>query len=305
MGETTKISWTDATFNPWVGCSKVSAGCQNCYAEHNTFPRMRRALGQELWGPDAKRQITSDAYWKKPLTWNRKAEKEGVRRRVFCGSLCDVFEDRDDLAKARSCLFWLIAETPSLDWLLLTKRPQHVGRLFNLNNALPPNVWLGVTCENQQAADERIPILLQIPAAVRFLSCEPLLEHIDLSRWINPVAQTFGTLHQPPNALHLVIVGGESGAQARPCNVTWIRSIRDQCLAAVVACFIKQLGSDVRGDWDEFAYLPNCPMGKRLVGCGDFGDGAGFADVIQLVHPKGGDPSEWPKDLRVQQFPEV
>lgn len=174
MGAETKIEWCDHTFNPWIGCTKVSPGCANCYAAVNTFTRAQRAHGRELWGPDAARHVTSEAKWREPIRWDAAAKAAGIRRRVFCASMADVFEDRPDLAEPRARLAYVIGKTPNLDWLLLTKRPENIARLW-ITDVVPPNVWLGTTVEDQERADERIPHLLAVPAAVRFLSVEPLL----------------------------------------------------------------------------------------------------------------------------------
>lgn len=185
MGKETGITWTDHTFNPWIGCVKVSAGCQYCYAQHDTFPRMMRSRGIELWGVNGARHVTSDSYWKQPLAWNKAAERDGVRRKVFCASLADVFEARDDLGEPRIRLWRLIEQTPALDWLLLTKRPENVmdfvPELWK-HGGWPSYVWLGASAENQENANKRIPILLKTPAPIKFLSCEPLLGPIDLAQ---------------------------------------------------------------------------------------------------------------------------
>lgn len=326
MGETTAITWTDSTFNPWVGCAKVSAGCKNCYASVETFTRRERARGIELWGENAARHVTSDANWKKPLAWNREAAKAGVRRRVFCASLADVFEDRPDLAGPRARLFGLIRATPWCDWLLLTKRPENAARLWAIaaaDNALAtvddgtldvrvpadgrewlPNIWLGTTVEDQRRADERIPHLLRVPAAVRFLSCEPLLEAVDLSdikvRRSEDVTEYLDALRCDVDSeddvafggrtVNWVIVGGESGHHARPFDVAWARSIVAQCREAGVAPFVKQLGA-----------LPQ-DQGTGL----DWPEGVSFlvpGSRVVLDDKKGGDMSEWPADLRVREFP--
>lgn len=198
MGDTTKIQWCDATFNAWIGCEKVSPGCKHCYAAVDTYARVSASRGLPLWGPGSSRHVTSDANWRKPLAWNRAAEREGVRRRVFCSSLSDVFEDRPDLVEPRARLATLIANTPHLDWLVLTKRPEHAHRLWcdaaeSSNHpafevaasSWLPNIWLGTTCEYQAHADERIPHLLAVPAAVRFVSYEPALGPVDFNGWGN------------------------------------------------------------------------------------------------------------------------
>ena len=243
MGENSKIEWTHHSFNPWIGCSKVSAGCANCYAEELMAIRYKRVQ----WGEQGTRKRTSDRNWREPLKWNREAEQAGERRRVFCASLADVFEGRRELIPWRVELFQLIAVTPWLDWLLLTKRPEYFVRFLPwYGEGEPPgNVWLGTSVENQQTADQRIPHLLDAPAVLRFLSCEPLLGPVTLSRsteWIVPCG------------IDWVIVGGESGHRARPCDLQWIRSILNQCESASVPCFVKQLGggTDKRGDWDKW-----------------------------------------------------
>lgn len=175
MGETTEIAWTDHTFNPWVGCSRVSPGCQNCYAEALD----KRWSRGEHWGKAAPRRVTSDANWRKPLKWNRDAEAAGRPALVFCASMADVFEDRPDLVAPRARLFDLIDQTPNLIWLLLTKRPENAARLVAYWH---DNVWVGTTAEDQARLNERLPYLLGIPAAVRFLSCEPLLEHVAIGQ---------------------------------------------------------------------------------------------------------------------------
>jgi protein gp37 len=247
MGKTTGIAWTDHTFNPWWGCIKVSAGCTNCYAEHDS-----KRWDMDIWGPGRPRRFFGDKHWNEPLTWNRAAEHDGVRRRVFCGSMCDVFEDRKDLIEHRLRLYRLIGQTQALDWLLLTKRPENVMGFvpefykpgFYTHGGWPANVWIGTTAENQEWADQRIPELIKIPARVRFLSCEPLLGPIDLSGqtvsqvWINDI----GDFDNVECGISWVIVGGESGPHARPMHPAWARSLRFQCQAAEVPFFFKQWG---------------------------------------------------------------
>lgn len=134
MGIETEIAWTDSTFNPWWGCQRVSPGCERCYAE--TFAKR---VGLQVWGPKQERRFFGEKHWREPLRWNEQAAKAGARRRVFCASMADVFEERLDLAAARARLFGLIRLTPSLDWLLLTKRPENAARLWAIaaaDNAL-------------------------------------------------------------------------------------------------------------------------------------------------------------------------
>lgn len=260
MAENSKIEWTDHTFNPWIGCTKVSAACDNCYAE------AWEARFGKSWGPHVRRR-TSPANWRKPLAWDRAAAASGKRTRVFCASLADVFDnDRSITSGWRGDLWHLIYRTPHLDWLLLTKRPQNIARYLRpeeYGNLPPwgdgwPNVWLGTTVENQTEADRRIPHLLATPAAVRFVSAEPLLGPVDMSRIphhkIAPnitIAQNAltglnGNGDYGPS-LDWIIVGGESGRGARPMHPDWARSLRDQCQAAGVAFLFKQ--------WGEHKYL--------------------------------------------------
>lgn len=249
MGENSAIEWTDHTFNPWIGCTKVSPGCDRCYAETLATNRLGVA-----WGPHAERRRTAESTWRQPLAWNRRAEREGKRARVFCASLADVFDNQVP-GQWRSDLWRLIRNTPHLDWLLLTKRPQNIARMLPgpQDNCLPEwgdgwtNVWLGTTAENQAEADRRIPHLLAVPAARHFLSCEPLLGPVNITRWL-----TDGRDQAIPE-LDWVIAGGESGPGARPMHPDWARSLRDQCQAAGVPFFFKQ--------WGAFTYHPVDPEG--------------------------------------------
>ena len=320
MAQNSKIEWTHHTFNPWRGCTKVSPGCANCYAE-TLSGRNPKTLG--VWGPNGTRVVASEAMWREPLKWNKAAAcqcgggfrgkhspycPQVDRPRVFCASLADVFEDwqgpmvdakgkelyvspgtgiwvpsdfqymRDRLTMVdvRRRLFHLIDATPNLDWLLLTKRPENIAKMLpdakcplckgkggwetgaysgdcRCGNGLVirPNVWLGVSVENQEQADTRIPLLLKTPAAVRFLSMEPLLGPVDLSPWlITDVDARDG------NLIDWVIVGGESGPNARPMHPDWVRSIRDQCQAAGVPFFFKQWGEWIHAHPAELHLSP-------------------------------------------------
>lgn len=257
MSVNSNIEWTDSTFNPWEGCQKVGPGCDNCYAE----ARNARFGGGAApnWGPGAPRRRTSAANWQLPLRWERQAEAfkatHGRRQRVFCASLADVFDNAVD-PQWRVDLFALIARTPSLDWLLLTKRIGNVAAMLGNYKTVPllPNIWIGATIVNQEEADRDIPKLLAVPARVRFLSMEPLLGPVDLTNI--PVGGGHGHHEFDPiitgNALqrvdaaaphvHWVIVGGESGPHARPMHPQWARDIRDQCDAAGVPLLFKQWG---------------------------------------------------------------
>ena len=388
MAENSGIQWTTHTFNPWRGCTKVSAGCANCYAE-TLSGRNSKTLG--VWGPMGTRVVAAEAQWKLPLKWNRAAQiAEDVwhernrnnpngnhspyqRPRVFCASLADVFENwqgkMDDskgqqlwvagngwtanpggrtlaLPDVRRRLFELIDATPNLDWLLLTKRPEniagmmppyrwhdkrerrfHEGRsswpeveLMNSPAFKPdvwlrwprPNVWIGTSVENQQAADERIPHLLSVPAAVRFLSVEPLLGPVALRdcryKSVRDPALSFAALGgtllggQKVGGIDWVIVGGESGPGARPCSVDWIRLIVQQCKAAGVPVFVKQLGSNPT--WTHYTGKPTVGIDQPY--CASSRQRRdGIQTLTRLGDKNGGDMAEWPEDLRVREFPKA
>lgn len=245
MAENSKIEWTDHTFNPWWGCTRVSPGCVHCYAE--TFDKRVHGKEKAHWGVSAGRRFFGDKHWNEPLKWNAKAGAEGIRRRVFCASMADVFEDRPELVEPRARLFALIEATPGLDWLLLTKRPENMERLARdvWPDEWPPNVWAGCTVEDQQRADERILELVSVPAAIRFLSCEPLIGPVDLRRWLE-IDRLIDSKEWERSGfrpeIDWVICGGESGHGARPMDPEWARSLRDQCQAAGVAFLFKQWG---------------------------------------------------------------
>jgi protein gp37 len=230
MGKETSIEWTHHTFNPWWGCVKVSAACDHCYAE-----TWAKRLGAKVWGPESERRFFSNAHWKEPLKWNAEAAALGVRHRVFCASMADVFENRKDLIPHRLRLLELIGKTPHLDWLLLTKRIHLVRKQLPKGYQLPSNVWLGATVENQASAGKRIKYLLEFTSpAVRFLSCEPLLGPLDISEFLR--RGPLGT------RVDWVIAGGESGHGSRPMEPQWPDDLRKQCSAARVPFHFKQWG---------------------------------------------------------------
>ncbi len=268
MAAGTNIEWCDDTFNPWTGCSKVSPGCERCYAE-----AWSKRAGDKVgkWGPGAPRVHTSAANWRQPARWNAQAfvecdncgwrgEKKSrqacpvcgggtckpTRRRVFCASLADVF-DNEVPGQWRIELMRLIVDTPNLDWLLLTKRIGNAAGMLETafravhgqrqgwaDNVLP-NVWIGATIVNQEEADRDITKLLATPAAVRFLSMEPLLGPVKIGRHLYDFVD--GT-----QCIDWVIVGGESGPGARPMHPDWVRNLRQQCDTAGVAFLFKQWG---------------------------------------------------------------
>ena len=241
MASKTLIAWTDATFNAWMGCTKVSAGCDHCYAETLTKNRM----GIEVWGKDATRQVTTTANWRKPIAWNREAAEAGERRRVFCGSLMDWAEAHPIANASRPKLWRLIRETPWLDWLLLTKRSGRIAR------CLPddwgegyPNVWLGTSIEDMRVAF-RADHLRAVPAVIRFISYEPALGPLDDLNL---------------TGIHWLLYGGESGPGYRGEGVfddphAWARAMRYRCLKAGTTFFFKQsaaprteMGTEIDGE---------------------------------------------------------
>jgi protein gp37 len=245
MSEHTSIQWTHHTFNPWWGCAPVSAGCRYCYA----MSKAAKYSPDTQWTRDGLRRHFPDKHWQEPLVWDRRAAKAGERRRVFCGSMCDWAEDRKELAPERDRLLALIHNTPHLDWLLLTKRAE---RLPALARRLPPGVWLGVTVEDQAAAEQRIPYLLQCPAAVRFVSVEPLLAPVSLRACGAPGHAVFADylsgcdsrIGEDAGTLDWVICGGETGPRARPMPEIWAQHLLSQCLDAKVPFFFKQWGDN-------------------------------------------------------------
>jgi protein gp37 len=320
MAKNSKIEWCDHTFNPWYGCTKVSPACDHCYAEG-----WAKRSGLVQWGPRADRRRSSDANWKLPIKWNAEAERLGVRHRVFCASLADVFDNAVP-AEWLAELFDLIRCTPHLDWLLLTKRIGNwAGRLAAVQDYLgtkmagspkprsvsdeesdamnwvaawmrndgidpiPENVWIGATICNQAEADRDIPKLLAVPAAKRFLSMEPLLGPVDLTRVVYPAFKqkdenapyvAYDTLRGhmigPDDVglpkLDWVIVGGESGPGARPMHPDWARNLRDQCEAAGVLFLFKQWGEWVPRGPESMGYplVEGVPR-MRLTDTGDNG----------------------------------
>ena len=272
MANETGIEWTDSTFNPWWGCVKVSKGCDNCYAE--TFSHR---YGHDVWGPKSERRFLSENNWKQPELWNRKAADAGERKKVFCASMADVFERREDLVPHRKRLLKLIKATSNLDWQVLTKRPQNIKKLLPENFNYPPNLWLGTSVEDQHAADTRIRFLLDHDrAAVRFLSCEPLLGPVDIRKHLQPDANGA--------KIDWVIIGGEAGPNSRPINPIWAKSLINQCEEAGTPVFFKQWGDylpsiNVSADGKNYrtisVYRPNgdeirmVRVGKKAAG-GEF-----------------------------------
>lgn len=255
MSENSAIEWTDHTFNTHWGCSKISPGCDNCYAQ-----TLANRFGYG-WGDDAPKREFDGRHWDDLLRWNRSAAKEGVRRRVFTNSMSDLF-DRFAPIGVRERHWEYIALTPWLDHLLLTKRIGNVARMvpatWLATGGWPANVWIGATVVNQEEAVRDVPKLVRLPAGIRFLSIEPLLGPVTLPRAL---------LDQ----IRWVIVGGESGPLARPMHPAWPRSLRDQCAAAGVPFFFKQ-----RGEWlaaEPADVLPRNPLKAMTL--------AGTAEIAQ------------------------
>lgn len=313
MGEKTGIAWTNHSFNPWWGCTKVSPGCDHCYAE-----TWAKRVGMQLWGVDAPRRVFDRKHWGEPLRWNRLAGERGVRERVFCASMADVFENHPALPEERDKLWTLIHKTPHLDWQLLTKRIGNVARMVPsswMSGHWPRHAQLGISVVNQEEATRDIPKLSYVPAPVRFLSIEPQIGAIDLCEplgiWWNQTTRRLVRAHEP--IVQWVIVGGESGGKARGFRVEWPRSIVRQCRAAKVPVFVKQMGAFVidRNDagfdgcepweWPLNADGSERELEHEIYGYQENHQGA---DVrVRLKDRAGADPSEWPEDLRVQEFP--
>lgn len=245
------ISWTDHTFNPWIGCARVSAGCLHCYAERQD----NRWRGGTNWGVNATRTVTSDANWRKPLAWNDDAARAGAPAFVFCASFADVFEERDDLVEPRARLFDLIDATPWLVWPLLTKRPENIRGLAPSSwmRDHPRNVWLGTTIENQDVVNDRLNALDAHPAATRFLSVEPMIGPVDLTGWMGHCGVGCSHEHCGDAAIPFdwVIIGGESGPGHRPFELGWARDLIDQCRQVDVPVWFKQVGGNIKidGEW--------------------------------------------------------
>lgn len=333
MGKDTGISWADDTFNPWVGCTRVSPGCQNCYAEE-----LDKRFGGDHWGAGKDRKRTTRANWNKVLRWDDDARKAGTRRRVFCSSMADWLDSAVPAAWLADLLS-LIASTPNLTWMLLTKRPESwrirvtdaladmegcvphpVGMDLAqawLDGDAPANVWVGTTVEDTQRL-KRVPHLARIPVhaeyGIRFLSMEPLLEEVDLdpvlglqpgNMWqecvcaeIDPsdvpcITCECRTLLANRAGVDWVIVGGESGPGAREFRAEWARRIIRSCRGSGVPVFFKQFG-------DNGSDAENAIASPRVTVPSEYG-----SPVRRLRGHHGADPSEWPESMRIQQVPEV
>lgn len=286
MGAGTAIAWTDNTFNPWWICTKVGPGCDHCYAES-----LAHRLGYK-WGAEAPRRFFGDKHWDDPRRWNKKAEQTGVRVRVFCASMADVFDNAVE-QDVRDRLWELVQDTPMLDWQILTKR------IGNAQDMLPADwgprngydhVWLGATVVNQEELDRDMGKLFNLWARVRWLSIEPQLGPIDLcaalGMWWNDTMgcyESHGAIFNP-FGLDWVVCGGESGHKARPFDLHWARTLRDQCAAAGVPFFMKQMGAK-----------PTTDHRTRPASEPSY--------ITTMITAPGDNPNQWPEDLRVRQFP--
>lgn len=244
MAEQTGIEWPHHTLNFWWGCQKVagSPGCAHCYAE-----ALSKRYGRAIWGkPEETERWRTKGPWRDVFRWDAKAGAAGERRRVFVQSMSDFFEDHPQVAPWREEACKILVELKNLDVLLLTKRPENIRSMVPERwlEQWPAHIWIGTSVENQKLADRRIPLLLEVPAAVRFLSCEPLLGPIDLGLLgtVPNCLDNGGRYELGADRIHWVIVGGESGPKARVMRPSWARSLRDQCVAAGVDFFFKQWG---------------------------------------------------------------
>jgi protein gp37 len=220
MGEVSAISWTDATFNPWWGCTKVGPGCDHCYAE-----AFDKRIGGAHWGAGVERRYFGDKHWNEPLKWDRKAAKTGGRLRVFCASMADVF-DNEVAQIHRERLWGVIAQTPNLDWLLTTKR---IGNAADMGPAAwPANVWVIITTVNQAELDRDARKLFELSVRVRALSVEPQLDTVSIADY---------------PWLDWVICGGESSHHARPFHIEWASLLQRECAGAGIAFHMKQAGA--------------------------------------------------------------
>lgn len=312
MAENSKISWTRSTFNPWIGCTKIGPGCDHCYAE--ALDNRMRYGGATHWGP-VPRYRTKPSNWQKPAAWNAAApESEFAGRKgfwpVFCASLADVF-DNEVPHDWRVDLWWLIEATPNLSWLLVTKRISNVAKMVPVRwlvSGFPQNVRVLITVVNQEEADRDVPKLLSLPCR-NGVSYEPALGPIDWkTSWRSiPIGS------EQQGMIEWIIVGGESnqgGGNARPFRIEWARSTIRQCKKAGVPVFVKQAGSFVVDRND--AGFDGCDPGAWPDGTDDkvehdiygYVENYQGADVrVKLKDRTGSDPTEWPEDLRVQEFP--
>jgi protein gp37 len=297
MAETTGIEWADHTANFWWGCMKVSPGCANCYAE-----TWSKRYGRDIWGPAATTaRWRTKGPWRDILRWDARAAADGVRRRVFVQSMSDFFEEHPQLDEWRAEASAILAGLKHLDVQLLTKRPENIRRMVPAAwlEQWPAHIWVGTSVENQEQADRRIPLLLEVPAAVWFLSCEPLLGPVDLTNvpLQNGASRPIGSALVKPAAggwINWVSAGGESGPKARPMHPAWARSLRDQCQEAGVAFHFKQ-----HGEWVSQKEWHEKPAGITDMPWYDLGDSTRMLKVGKRRAGRLLDGREW------NEFPET
>ena len=303
----TNIAWADRVWNPTRGCSRTGTpGCDNCYAERQairfkdgTYKGLVRStrLGPRWTGEVA---VVPDKF-DEPL---RIPQRGKARARIFVDSMSDFFHEKLS-AQDLEPIWKTMKEADWHDFLILTKRPENiVDRLPSDWGTGYRNVWLGVSVENQECAEKRIPVLLNVPAAVHWLSCEPLLGPLDLRKWLPPPAwrthwvggaSSWATPEgkaiagEPMRWCSWIVAGGESGPRARMCNIDWLADIVEQCKAIGLPCFIKQLGA-----------APFAPVKQLQVGAFK---NTNFGVEVKLKDRKGENPDEWPQELRVREFP--
>ena len=281
MGSITGIEWTQRTFNPWWGCQKVSPACDNCYAERDSL-----RYGQVgLWGPRSKRRTFGEAHWAAPLKWNRQAEESGERLRVFCASMADVYDVEGPVSE-RNRLWETIEATPWLDWQILTKRIGNAAGMVPRTwlTTPPPNVWQGISAVTQAELARDMPKLMKLPAAIRFLSAEPLLEDIDLEPWLmpkfnpcqSPLTQTLAKVIRAAAIaegagpfLDWAIIGGESGPvsgehKSRPLPIARAQRVVDQCWRFGVPVFFKQGSQGYLEEWPRFKDFDSFPPALQI-----------------------------------------
>lgn len=318
MGETS-IEWTDKTWNPVRGCSRVSPGCVNCYAERQAarfagesgpfHGFVTRVNGHPAW--TGKVELI-DKHLEDPVRWKQP-------KRIFVNSMSDLFHEGLP-PQAIKDVFDVMRRAHWHQYQILTKRAARMLTVLRYLEIDPlPNVWLGVSVEDQQRADERIPLLLQTPAAVRFVSYEPALGPVDfcnlpsasgIGRYLDALSNAGvdpGALI--PNKLDWIIIGGESGPNARPFDIEWARNTVAQCKSAGVACFVKQLGANPEESISAtlegyeirltFSAAKLHELDRKEAAL----EGHKWMRRIPLNDRKGGDMSEWPEDLRVREFP--
>ena len=270
MSANSNIAWCDDTFNIVWGCTPVDGDCKNCYADRLDS---RYHADNPHWGKNAPRMLLSDTYWKQPLKWNKEAESIGIKRKVFCSSMGDVFEDNEIVDSQRLRLWDLIRQTPNLIWQILTKRPERIiDHLPEFWDEIRSRVWLGTSIGSQQSIERLAALITPIQSGIKFISLEPLHGEIML-----PFNDFVDNGHKVCDLIDWVIVGGESGNETgkyryRRCELQWIERIVSDCQDQNIPVWVKQMGTHL-------------------------------AKELKLKHRHGADISEFPAHLQIQQFP--